>query len=201
MCVHVQGRKCSAELTVGQSVQRQLVSMPSEKVTHQAHQSLYRSDRRMFEIEKYVEIEEAGPYIQGSVDIYDRRRNIPLEFRTRRASDSKEPKKFHVELLKYYMSMLGSNEGYIIYQLLMHFGETPFKSFRITMNSQERENQRGRLIMRVKFLERGMESGNASLARGVREEDPSLNWLCKDCPYLVDCKRIQDVEVTASQLL
>jgi hypothetical protein len=34
----------------------------------------------MFEIEKYVEIEEAGPYIQGSVDIYDRRRNIPLEF-------------------------------------------------------------------------------------------------------------------------
>jgi len=50
------------------------------KATHQAHQSFYRSDRRMFEIEKYVEREEAGPYIQGSVDIYDRRRNIPLEF-------------------------------------------------------------------------------------------------------------------------
>ena len=67
------------------------------KATHEAYQSLYRSDRRTFEIEKYVEIEDVGLYIQGSVDIYDRKRNIPLEFKTTRSSDIKEPKKFHVE--------------------------------------------------------------------------------------------------------
>ena len=75
------------------------------KATHEAVQLLYRSDKRTFEIEKYVEHED----IQGSVDIYDRRRNTPLEFKTTRASDIKEPKNFHVEQLKYYMSMLGSS--------------------------------------------------------------------------------------------
>jgi hypothetical protein len=84
--------------------------------------------------------------IQGSVDIYDRRRNIPLEFKTTRASDIKEPKSFHVEQLKYYMSILGAEEGYMIYQLLMHFEETPFKAFRITMNANERKEQRDKLV-------------------------------------------------------
>lgn len=44
------------------------------KATHEAVQLLYRSDKRTFEIEKYVEHED----IQGSIDIYDRRRNTPL---------------------------------------------------------------------------------------------------------------------------
>jgi hypothetical protein len=49
------------------------------KATHEAYQSLYGSDRRAFEIEKYVEIEDVGIFIQGSVDIYDRRRIFLLK--------------------------------------------------------------------------------------------------------------------------
>jgi len=33
---------------------------------------------------------------------------------------------------------------------------------------------------------------------GSVEKDPSLNWLCKDCPYLTDCKRIQQAAAVAA---
>jgi hypothetical protein len=163
------------------------------KAIHEAIQWLFLSDKRTFEREKYIEYQD----IQGSVDIYDRRRNIPLEFKTTRASDIKEPKSFHVEQLKYYMSMLGAEEGYMIYQLLMHFEETPFKSFRITMNAQERMNQRLKLVKEINSLKRAMEAGNPSLARSVHK-DPSLNWLCKGCPYLTDCRKIQQSAAVAA---
>lgn len=78
---------------------------------HEAIQLLFLSDKRTFEREKYIEFED----IQGSVDIYDRRRNIPLEFKTTKASDIRGPKSFHLEQLKYYMSILGAEEGYMIY--------------------------------------------------------------------------------------
>jgi CRISPR/Cas system-associated exonuclease Cas4 (RecB family) len=156
------------------------------KAMHEAIQLLFLSDKRTFEKEKYIEYDD----ILGSVDIYDRRHNIPLEFKTTRASDIKEPKSFHVEQLKYYMAMLEASEGYLLYQLLMHFGETPFKSFRITMNAEERRNQREKLVTEITSLKRAIEKGDPSMARSV-EKDPSLNWLCKDCPYLTDCKKIQ----------
>jgi CRISPR/Cas system-associated exonuclease Cas4 (RecB family) len=156
------------------------------KAIHEAIQWLFLSDKRTFEREKYIEYQD----IQGAVDIYDRRRNIPLEFKTTRASDIREPKSFHVEQLKYYMSILSAKEGYMIYQLLMHFKETPFKSFRVTMNAQERRNQREKLVKEINSLKKAMEARDPSLARSV-EKDPSLNWLCTDCPYLVDCKKIQ----------
>lgn len=163
------------------------------KAIHEAIQWLFLSDKRTFEREKYVEFED----IQGSVDVYDRKRNIPLEFKTTRASEIKEPKSFHVEQLKYYMSMLGAQRGYLIYQLLMHFGETPFKAFSITMNVQERRDQRDKLVKEVYSLKRAMDAGDPSLARSV-DKDPSLNWLCKDCPYLMDCKKIQQGAAAAA---
>jgi CRISPR/Cas system-associated exonuclease Cas4 (RecB family) len=163
------------------------------KAIHEAVQWLFLSDKRTFEREKYVEYED----IQGSVDIHDRRRNIPLEFKTTRASDIKEPKSFHVEQLKYYISILGAEQGYLIYQLLMHFGDTPFKSFKITMNAQERKDQRDKLVKEINSLKRAMEAGDPSLARPVNN-DPSLNWLCKDCPYLMDCKKIQQGAAAAA---
>ena len=156
-------------------------------------QWLFLSDKRTFEREKYIEFED----IQGSVDIYDRRRNIPLEFKTTRASDIREPKSFHVEQLKNYMAILEASDGYMLYQLLMHFGQTPFKAFRITMNAQERRNQREKLVTEITSLKRAIEKGDPSMARSV-EKDHSLNWLCKDCPYLTDCKKIQQSAVVAA---
>jgi hypothetical protein len=163
------------------------------KAIHEAIQWLFLSDKRTFEREKYIEYED----IQGSVDIYDRRRNIPLEFKSTRASDIREPKSFHVEQLKYYISILDAGQGYLIYQLLMHFGQTPFKTFRILMNTQQRQAQRDKLVREINSLRRAMEAADPSLARSV-DKDPSLNWLCKDCPYMTDCKKIQQAATGAA---
>ena len=163
------------------------------KAVHEAVQLLFLNDKRTFEREKYIEFED----IQGSVDIYDRRRNIPLEFKTTRASDIKEPKSFHVDQLKYYMAILEAPEGYMLYQLLMHFGDTPFKSFKIVMNAQERKEQRHKLVTEIDSLKRALDAGDPSRARPVNN-DPSLNWLCKDCPYLKDCKKIQQGAAVAA---
>ena len=88
------------------------------------------------------------------------------------------------------MSILGAEEGYMVYQLLMHFDETPFRTFRITMSAQERMNQRLKLVREINSLKKAMEAENPSLARSV-DKDPSLKWLCTDCPYLTDCQKIQ----------
>jgi hypothetical protein len=93
--------------------------------------------------------------------------------------------------------LAGAEEGYMIYQLLLHFEGTPFRYFRVTMNAQERMNQRLKLVREINSLKRAMEAADPSLARGVRGE-PALNWLCKDCPYLVDCKRIEETATSAA---
>jgi hypothetical protein len=157
------------------------------KAIHEALQCMFLSDKRMFEREKYLEYQD----IQGSVDLYDRKRNIPIEFKTSRASDLKEPKTFHVEQLKYYMAMLDALDGYILYQFLLHFGDRPFKVFRITMGIQERNDQRIKLVREIHALKRAIEAGNPALARSVGE-DASLNWLCRECPYIIECKKIND---------
>jgi CRISPR/Cas system-associated exonuclease Cas4 (RecB family) len=156
------------------------------RAIHEAIQSLFISDKRTFEREKHIEYQDT----QGSIDIYDRKRNIPLELKSSRSRKTKEPKSFHVEQLKYYISMLGANQGYILYQNLLHFGETPFQAFRITLNAQERDEQRNKLVKEVSSLKRAVIAADPSLARGV-SEDPELNWLCRDCPYLIECKGIQ----------
>jgi CRISPR/Cas system-associated exonuclease Cas4 (RecB family) len=166
------------------------------KAMHEATQLLFKSDKRMFEIEKYVELEDTDLYIQGSVDIYDRRRNVPLEFKTTRAADIKGPKSFHVEQIKSYMSLLEADQGYIIYQLLMHFGEMPLRYFKITMDAQQRQAQRDKLVNEARSLKKAMEAEDPSLARSINN-DPSLNWMCKDCPYSVECKRIENTAVAA----
>jgi CRISPR/Cas system-associated exonuclease Cas4 (RecB family) len=159
----------------------------SGKAVHEAIQWLFLSDKRMFEREKYIEYKD----IQGSVDVYDRRRNVPLEFKSSRSSEVREPKSFHIQQLKYYMSMLDAPHGYLMYQCLLHFGDTPFKIFKISMDEQERSNQRKKLVYEVDSLRAALIAANPSLARSVLE-NPDLNWLCRECPYAVSCRKIQD---------
>ena len=164
----------------------------SGKAIHEAIQLLFRSDKRTFEIEKFIEFED----ILGSVDLYDRKRNIPLEFKTCRSNDLREPKRFHIEQLKYYMAILDTQEGYIVYQFLLHFGERPLKTFRIMMNTHERKEQRYKLVKEINSLKEAIQARDPSLARSV-SDDQSLNWLCKECPYLLDCKKIQNISAAS----
>ena len=65
------------------------------------------------------------------------------------------------------------------------------------MNAQERRNQREKLVTEINSLRRATENKDPSIARSV-EKDSSLNWLCRDCPYLTDCKRIQQAAAGAA---
>lgn len=159
---------------------------------HGAVQWLFLHDRKRFEREKHLEFQGIG----GNVDVYDKIRNIPLEFKTTRASNIMNPKSWHVQQLKYYMAMLNASQGYMLYQLLMHFGNTPFRAFKITMNSQERKYQLDKLVKEATSLKTALQARDPSLAKPVYN-NPSLNWLCKDCPYQVNCKRIQDAAAAA----
>jgi CRISPR/Cas system-associated exonuclease Cas4 (RecB family) len=154
---------------------------------HTVAQWLFLRDGRRFEREKHLEF--GG--VTGSVDVLDKMRNIPIEFKTTRASSISQPKPWHVQQLKYYMAMLNASQGYILYQLLMHFGDSPFRSFKITMSAQERKNQLDKLVDEAGSLKRALDARDPSLAKPVYD-DPSLNWLCKDCPYQMNCKRIQE---------
>jgi CRISPR/Cas system-associated exonuclease Cas4 (RecB family) len=159
---------------------------------HGVTQWLFLSDRKRFEREKHLEFRG----IRGSVDILDKIRNIPLEFKTTRASNILEPKPWHVQQLKYYMAILGASQGYMLYQLLVHFGDTPFKAFRITMNEKERKEQLDKLVEEADSLKKAKEARDPSLAKPVYA-DPVLNWLCRDCPYQVNCKKIQEAAAAA----
>lgn len=159
---------------------------------HGVAQWMYLRDSRRFEREKHLEFRG----VMGSVDVLDKIRNIPLEFKTSRASSISQPKPWHVQQLKYYMAMLNASQGYILYQLLMHFGNTPFKSYKITMSAQERKDQLDKLVDEADSLKGALLARDPSLAKPVYD-DPSLNWLCKECPYQVNCKRMQDAAAAA----
>lgn len=106
-----------------------------------------------FEVEKYVEYEG----IEGSVDVYDKKKNEPLEFKTARAATVNQPKSFHLEQLMYYMAMLDVSVGQIIYQCLLQYGGNPFLSFEITMTENEKVQQFTKLKEEIVSLQRAIE--------------------------------------------
>jgi CRISPR/Cas system-associated exonuclease Cas4 (RecB family) len=165
---------------------REINMYSSGKSMHEAIQKLFMSNRMRFEIEKYVEYEG----VQGSIDIYDKKINEPIEFKTLRSASIKEPKIFHVEQLMYYMAMLDVAVGQIIYQCILQFGDNPFVSFEVIMSKEERESQRKKLLKEIRSLQLAISIKDPSIARGVFS-DKEMNWLCKDCPYVKGCEKIE----------
>jgi hypothetical protein len=171
---------------------REINFYSSGKSIHEAIQKLFMSNRMRFEVERYVEYEG----IQGSIDVYDKKRNEPLEFKSLRAATIAEPKSFHMEQLMYYMAMLDVPVGQITYQCLLQFGDDPFVSFEVTMTEKERIDQLGKLQKEIGSLKAAISMKDPSLARGVLS-NKGMNWLCKDCPYLKRCERLQKTASSA----
>ena len=112
-----------------------------------------------YEKEKYVEYNG----IEGSIDVFDKKRNTPIEFKTLRSANIDKPKSFQEEQLRYYMAMQGSPIGYMIYQCIMHFGDSPWKRFKVIMTEQQRKDQLEKLVREI-----------TSLQNAMKEKDPSL---------------------------
>lgn len=146
-------------------------------------QWLFMSNPGRYEKEKYVE--HNG--IEGSIDVFDKKRNTPIEFKTLRSSNIDKPKSFQEEQLRYYTAMQDSPIGYMIYQCIMHFGNSPWKRFKVIMTEQQRKEQLEKLVREITSLQNAMKAKDPSLARNVYL-DRELNWLCKECPYAKECQ-------------
>jgi hypothetical protein len=164
----------------------------SGRAVHEAVQSLFMSNPRRFEKEKYVEYKN----IEGSIDIFDKKKNLPIEFKTSRSANVDRPRSFQEEQLRYYMAMQGSSVGYMMYQCLMQFQSSPWRQFKITMNEQERNEQLEKLEREITSLQVAMKQKDPSLARDIYL-DRGLNWLCRECPYAKECEGMRVAEAAA----
>jgi hypothetical protein len=128
--------------------------------------------------------------IEGSIDVYDKKKNIPIEFKTCRSDHIDKPRSFQEEQLRYYMSMQSSTTGYMMYQCLMQFGGSPWRQFKITMNENQQSEQLKKLVREIISLQSAIKEKDPSLARDVFS-DRELNWLCRECPYAKECEKMR----------
>jgi hypothetical protein len=165
---------------------KELNMYSSGRAVLEAVQYLLMGNPRRFEKEKYVEYND----IEGSIDIFDKKRNVPLEFKTLRSAKIDKPKTFQEEQLRYYMAMLNSSVGYLVYQCLMHFGNDPWRQFKVIMTEQQRKQQLDKLVTEIRSLQNAITAKDPSLARSVYL-DKELKWLCEDCPYVKECEQMR----------
>ncbi|MDE1767705.1 MAG: Dna2/Cas4 domain-containing protein, partial [Thaumarchaeota archaeon] len=154
----------------------------SGRAIHDAIQTLANFGKKKFEIEKELEWEG----ISGHVDLVDTENNIPIECKSARVKTMDAVKPHYVSQLKAYMAILGSRTGVVLVQLLMHFDDKPFVEFEITMDDEEINTTKQKLLLDKEIYLMALEKKDPMLARGV-VEDPDLNWLCKSCPHFVEC--------------
>ena len=102
---------------------------------------------------------------------------------------------YNVDQLRYYMAILNSPSGYIIYQYLGKVKDSDgkdinWKQFKIEMSLTERQEQLRKLSNKMILLKNAIKMKNPALAEGVYD-NWSLKWLCDSCPYLEPCKAMR----------
>jgi CRISPR/Cas system-associated exonuclease Cas4 (RecB family) len=164
----------------------------SGKAVHSVMQSLLRGNKKRFEAEKWVEYND----VIGHVDVWDKRKNVPIEFKTYRGEyELTKPMGYNLDQLKYYMAMLDSPVGVLIYQYLNSKVKSAagvnviWKQFEIEMDQWERKEKLGKLVEEVTSIKSAIKAKDPSLARAIFDTD--LKWLCYDCPYLEQCKAMR----------
>jgi hypothetical protein len=130
------------------------------------------------------EMEVQYKQVKGKIDIYDKILNNVLDIKTSKSQQTLlKPFKFHEEQVRYYMAMVDSEEGQVIYQM-NNFGK--YLPFPVYMTVEQRKEQLQKLEYQSKSLQRAIESGDPSLADGIYN-DSEMKWLCNNCPYVQKC--------------
>ena len=127
--------------------------------------------------------------ITGTIDLYDAKNNIPIELKSTRQVNVTEPKSFQVQQLKWYMALVNSRTGFLIYYM-QNMVRTPLKQFKIEMTQIELDEERYNLVKEMKAIKTAIKAKDPSLAKGIWA-DEDLNWLCKSCPYAVECEKMR----------
>ena len=167
----------------------QLNFFTSGKAIHASLQSLVKKYPERFEIEKEVKLGD----ISAHVDIYDRLNNVPIEAKSARMKSIDKAKPHNLSQLEAYMSIMGSDKGIILYQLLLHFDDKPFVEFEHRMTKEQRLIKINKLHADADLLKKGVENKDPSLVRHIAY-DNDYNWLCRSCVFAKECEAMRTKE-------
>lgn len=183
MCIR---QRVFQELDPRKPTKHQMNLYSSGKSIHETKQALIASDRGRFEKE-YLVVYEG---LSGSVDVYDKRYNIPMEYKTpRKDGPLAEPASYNLEQLKTYMAMLNSQYGYLQLQFIVG-KNVDYQHFWIEMTEQERKDKLELMLSRLENIETAVRLEEPAAADAVYN-NPKLKWLCYDCPYLQECEQMR----------
>src|SRR5437867_10581226 len=104
MCIR---QRVFKELDPQPLTSRELNYFSSGKSVHETLQGLMNAEKGRFLKEHLVTYEG----ITGSIDLWDSKWNIPIEFKSPRDLEMTESKKYNEDQLRTYMAMLGADYG------------------------------------------------------------------------------------------
>jgi hypothetical protein len=134
--------------------------------------------------------------IRGRVDVYDKILNNVIDIKTSRSQRALlKPFKFHEKQVHYYMAMLDSDEGYLIYQM-NNF--RMYISFPIHMTAEKRKKALEELKSEADSLSDAIDAGDPSRAKGIYD-DSELSWMCNKCQYLRKCQSTRNIDVNVGE--
>jgi CRISPR/Cas system-associated exonuclease Cas4 (RecB family) len=130
------------------------------------------------------EVEVRYEQVRGRIDIHDTILNNIVDFKTSKSQKVLlKPFKFHEQQVKFYMAIMGSNEGQIIYQMNNFNG---YRVFPIYMNAEERKAVLQELKSEAQLLRNAIDAADPFLVKGI-DNDRDMNWMCRKCPYVQKC--------------
>jgi CRISPR/Cas system-associated exonuclease Cas4 (RecB family) len=141
------------------------------------------------------EVEVQYEQVRGRIDIYDKMLNNIIDIKTSKSQKILlRPFKFHEKQVKYYMAIMDSDEGQIIYQM-NNFSS--YRSFPIYMNAEQRRRVLEELKSEARFLQKAIDARDPLLAKGIYD-DRDINWMCNKCPYSQKCQSIRNTTEAGS---
>lgn len=149
---------------------------------HDAVQSLVMTDPLRFRKEKSVRYKD----VEGHVDIWDSINRVPIELKSMRIADSKEPLDYHMAQLKCYMAILDCDYGILLYQMLLHRNEEPFVEYKVRADRKERSKILKTLSERSDLLQQALKDNDPWDLPHIGM-NPSYDWLCTTCSFYDEC--------------
>ncbi len=109
-----------------------LYNYVSGQAAHDVRGRLFMMFPNRFKLEMQIQYEN----VKGTIDIYDKLLHIVIDVKTTKSNIMLKPTRWDEQQLKYYMSMIDSEEGAVIYQMN---NASKYLIFPILMNELQRK--------------------------------------------------------------
>jgi len=168
-----------------------LYNYVSGQAAHDVIGRLFMMFPNRFKLEMQIQYEN----VKGTIDIYDKLLHTVIDVKTTKSNIMLKPNRWDEQQLRYYMSMVDSEEGAVIYQMN---NASKYLIFPIRMNELQRKEHLGKLVEEARSFQHAIDLGDPSLLKGVYD-DNERKWLCKTCPYLEACNAIRKIHANPTE--